>query len=1063
MMQGTIEITSLTKAGGPLTKKISLSQTGKSVVSDGSACVMSKGLAKRVVLNNLVEFAQLIGTLGPNEAIALGALRFDLQDRVKVTTQVKLRRLNGTAPLDLIARTSNFISYKAGHTALALIDIDTKGMPDIVRQRIEEVGGYWNALVTVLPELASAGRVERRSTTTGLSRSDTGEKFPGSEGRHIYILAEDGVDVDRFLRTLHDRCWIHGFGWHMVGAGGALLERSIVDRMVGMPERLVFEGHPVLIAPLTQDLALRQPQTHDGTPLNMREICPPLSIVEKSELDQLHKASRYRLAPESVKAREEFIAKHADSLAQRAGISVYAARRIIAQQCDGFLLPDIVLPWDDTEFDGCTVADILADPARFAGATLADPLEGGIYGRTKAMVMRHADGTPWINSFAHGRTTYELRYDARTIKASIEKADKDEVVEIFSRMASMSNLPQDELETLRNEVSKIAGVGRRTLDKRIKQTQNENARTRAKEEKDRRAAERLDRRPQIPAPKPDAPWLPQMQVLNDVLGSVDVPEPPMRDVDGAVTQVRVRRIPNMHALTSNGTNEDEAAETRLPAPEQPLLTRPDEAQVAEMIERYIDYVDETGRSVHLAGSFVKHFQNRSDDVLPVVAGIATLPIVLEDGTLLASRGLDRQRGLVFRIPPELCALMPKPEACTELAVAEAMRFLTDEFLADVATDYIGKCTLLALALTVIERALLPERPTFFVKAGRRGGGKTTTIMMILMAVTGARPSAAAWSTAEEERRKALISYLMEAVPTIVWDNIPRGTQISCPHIEKACTTAHYSDRKLGFNELLSVAASSIHVFTGNNIAPKGDLASRSLQIRLEVDRADPENRPFKHPDPVGWTEANRGRILKALYTIMLGNPALKSKVAPQTRFKKWWTLAGSAIENAARVAVTRGDGLVDDAPVEKPVQVDFRKLFLEQEDEEEENNALGDGLTAIAGEYPDGKEFQSADIARLLNIQANPDDELFGTPNAYLTDEEKKAKEAQIERRAAVRELLYPKSQGNVVVTPKGVSKRLKSRQDEPVRVGEQTLCLKARADNHTKVGWFSVHIIAAV
>ena len=32
----------------------------------------------------------------------------------------------------------------------------------------------------------------------------------------------------------------------------------------------------------------------------------------------------------------------------------------------------------------------------------------------------------------------------------------------------------------------------------------------------------------------------------------------------------------------------------------------------------------------------------------------------------------------------------------------------------------GKCTIIAAALTVIERSLLPDRPAFFVTAGRRG-------------------------------------------------------------------------------------------------------------------------------------------------------------------------------------------------------------------------------------------------------------------------------------------------------------------------------------------------------
>jgi hypothetical protein len=39
--------------------------------------------------------------------------------------------------------------------------------------------------------------------------------------------------------------------------------------------------------------------------------------------------------------------------------------------------------------------------------------------------------------------------------------------------------------------------------------------------------------------------------------------------------------------------------TDLPAPEQWVLTKMSEAEVAEMIEKYIDFVDKSGRSVRL--------------------------------------------------------------------------------------------------------------------------------------------------------------------------------------------------------------------------------------------------------------------------------------------------------------------------------------------------------------------------------------------------------------------------------------------------------------------------------
>jgi hypothetical protein len=205
--------------------------------------------------------------------------------------------------------------------------------------------------------------------------------------------------------------------------------------------------------------------------------------------------------------------------------------------------------------------------------------------------------------------------------------------------------------------------------------------------------------------------------------------------------------------------------------------------------------------------------------------------------MIYADGLDRNRGIVFNIEPALMTIIPTGSACDRAAVGDAKRFLLYDWLADVAADHAGKCSLIALALTIIERSLPDQRPAWFVTAGRRGSGKTTTIAMLIQAVTGSTAAASAWSPNEEERRKQLLSYLMYGVPYILWDNIARGTQISCPHIEKFCTSAFYADRKLGVSEMVKTAAATVHCFTGNNIAPKGDLASRSPQVRLDVDRS----------------------------------------------------------------------------------------------------------------------------------------------------------------------------------------------------------------------------------
>jgi hypothetical protein len=323
----------------------------------------------------------------------------------------------------------------------------------------------------------------------------------------------------------------------------------------------------------------------------------------------------------------------------------------------------------------------------------------------------------------------------------------------------------------------------------------------------------------------------------------------------------------------------------------------------------------------------------------------------------------------------------------------------------VSASFIDKCVIIAAALTLIERSLVPDRPVFFATAGRRGCGKTTLLIMLIVAVTGARPAAAAWSTVEEERRKALFSYLIQGVPYILWDNITRGTQISCPYVEKSCTSATYIDRKLGVTEAIATAASTIQFFTGNNVNAKGDLASRSLHIRLKVDRPDPENREFKHPDPVGWTEDHRARILAALYTVLLGNPMLQRprNAACKTRFKPWWRLVGAAVEHGGKVMGK---------------EVDFRELFIEQDEDDEEAASLADALSIMEWRWRDA--FKAEDVAKLANQRTSKDG---GALRSFLFGE---------------------KVPPSFEATSVAIAKHLKPHLDETVWHGERQLTLKS-------------------
>lgn len=400
------EITVFEKSGGPLTKRLTL-RDGK-IVNDSSACFMAHGSAHRVKIGSMQELADRINNFAPNQAYALGRLKDGVPDGATVVVADELKDEGDPS---VIARTKKYLVFKEGEPGLVLLDIDVKGMPDTVKRRIEECGDIWGALCKVFPALKTVARVERASTSSGLRNKETGEEFPSSGGQHIVIWVRDAGDVPRFLSDFHDRLGLKGFGWGMVSVAGAFLERSLVDKSCGSPERLIFEAGPMLGPSLEQDP--RNAIAHDGGVLDT-QLCAPLTDAEKSKLKKLKAAESERLLPEREKAREALAAQHIERLTAR-GMSEAEARAQVDRWIDWQeLSDDFPLPFDDPKLADTTVADVLAAPDDYINKTLSDPFEGPAYGRGKAKLFRRADGSLFIHSFAHGSINYELKADKTT-------------------------------------------------------------------------------------------------------------------------------------------------------------------------------------------------------------------------------------------------------------------------------------------------------------------------------------------------------------------------------------------------------------------------------------------------------------------------------------------------------------------------------------------------------------------------------------------------------------------------------------------------------------------------
>ena len=152
----------------------------------------------------------------------------------------------------------------------------------------------------------------------------------------------------------------------------------------------------------------------------------------------------------------------------RTGMTAAEAAAVLEKQADGLLLSSVELEFDDPDLGGATVADVLDDPVKFAGETLADPIEGREDGPCKAIVMIGGDGVPFINCFAHGHTIYRLRYDAAAVRARACARATDAVAELVRLAGHGRTRTRSSSRALVHEVARRRAAGVRDIRAMLK-------------------------------------------------------------------------------------------------------------------------------------------------------------------------------------------------------------------------------------------------------------------------------------------------------------------------------------------------------------------------------------------------------------------------------------------------------------------------------------------------------------------------------------------------------------------------------------------------------------------
>ncbi|GAA2516797.1 bifunctional DNA primase/polymerase [Winogradskya humida] len=256
--------------------------------------------------------------------------------------------------------------------------------------------------------------------------------------------------------------------------------------------------------------------------------------------------------------------------------------------------------------------------------------------------------------------------------------------------------------------------------------------------------------------------------------------------------------------------------------------------------------------------------------VPELHGIVGSPVLRPDGTLLQDSGYDPATGLYLASKVDLPHVPARPSA---EQVAEAKHFLIAKFLGDFPwvseadrANYIG--LLLAQILRPYLRTLTPFG---LISATTQSSGKTILSEGIgLLYGQKIQP----WNKNENELRKAITGLLDQPAATIVYDNVKEGSQIDSPTLAMLMTTPTWSDRILGTNRTFTAPNDRLWLATGNNLRLGGDMATRTVLVRLDPKMPRPElrdNDRFGIPHLDQWVKdpANRVELLWNLLVLVM--------------------------------------------------------------------------------------------------------------------------------------------------------------------------------------------------
>ncbi|MEV6604740.1 hypothetical protein [Kutzneria sp. NPDC051319] len=253
-------------------------------------------------------------------------------------------------------------------------------------------------------------------------------------------------------------------------------------------------------------------------------------------------------------------------------------------------------------------------------------------------------------------------------------------------------------------------------------------------------------------------------------------------------------------------------------------------------------------------------------------GIVGSPVLRPDGTLLQTTGYDPATGLYYA--PKI-SVPPIPAEPTAEQVTEARAFVLGQLLRDFPfVDTADKANHVGLLLAPILRPYLRCLTPFgLISATTQSSGKTL-LAEILGYLYGSKTLV--WRKGDDaELEKSITSALHAPAPIMLWDNIAEGGIVASAVLAQLLTSPEWSARMLGSSGAgFSATNDRLWLATGNNIRLGGDMATRTVLVRLDPNDPHPDQRDqsgFGIPHLDSWLKVpeNRTTVLRHLLILVM--------------------------------------------------------------------------------------------------------------------------------------------------------------------------------------------------